>query len=70
MINQQRLGQWFVNTLQEKYKLENIQLGDSMLRNVNLSNVLFYMSDREFMDILLAYYAENAWENRENDCSN
>ncbi len=70
MTNQQRLGQWFVNILQEKHNLENIQLGDRMLRNVNLSQILFNLSDREFMEILLSYYAKHAWENRENVTTN
>jgi len=65
MTNQQRLGQWFVNILQKNHNLENIQLGDRMLRNINMSQVLFNLSNREFMEMLLTYYAENAWENSE-----
>lgn len=62
-----RLGQWIVNILEDKYGSQNITLGDRMLRHVDLSQVLFNISNDEYLDIVLAYYKNNAWDDRENN---
>ncbi len=65
MKNSQRLGQWIVNILEDKYNLTDLQVGDIMYRDINLNNVLYNITNEEYKQIILAYYAEDAWKNRE-----